>query len=671
VSAAGRQEAASVNVDKRIARTGGLAQGRFREAAPCLCWILLALCAVAPAEEGRPDHGPARRGIYNVADYGAMQGDGKADATQAFQAALDAASTEVGGGLVQVPAGQFLIASHLNVPDNVTLEGIWRSPQRGDPVTAGTVLLAVEGAGDPDGAPFIVLNTQSTLTGITIFYPEQVKANPPHPYPWTVATRKFCDNPTIINVTMINPYQAVDFGSYPTGRHFINGLYAYPLYKGLYINQCYDVGRIENIHFWPFWDLDPNSPLWEFTRTKGTAFIIGKTDGEMASNCFSIFYNVGMHFIRGPIAEAASCRPAADYDDNRREAKSAPGSGVYTNCYMDVTPCAIKVDEVASDAGVSFVNGMFMSTVEVGANNKGQVKFTACGFWANRGLDSHAKVEGRGTVLFESCHFSNWDQAGAGAPCIDANSRQVLVNGCEFSSDRKNHVKVRLGPLVQAGIVTSNIMGGGVAVDNQAPPEAAIEIAHNAGNTATAFIRNWIVLGPFPNPAVQNPAQGKPSRTGCDVDYLAPIGGEAQAVLTPATTVSYKDEQGKEATATAQTVEADKGNRIDFKSIFQSGKEVAYAFCYIRSDRDEKAHFQLGANDGSKVWVNGQQAHAFFSDEGGSDAPGSYQFDAELHRGLNPVLIKVEDAGGSRWSFILEVFDTRGRPLMGTQDFGF
>jgi len=262
----------------------------------------------------------------------------------------------------------------------------------------------------------------------------------------------------------------VDFGSYATGRHFINGLYAYPLFKGLYINQCYDVGRIENIHFWPFWDLDPKSPLWEFTRTKGTAFIIGKTDGEMAFNCFSIFYNVGMQFIRGPI-----------YDDNRRETKGAPGSGVYTNCYMDVSPCAIKVDEVAADSGVSFVNGMFMSTVEVGPNNKGQVKFTACGFWANRGLDSHAKLEGRGSVLFESCHFSNWDQAGAGAPCIDANARQVIVNGCEFSSDRKNHLKVRLGPLVQAGIVTSNVMGGGVAVDNQAPPEAAIEIAHNAG----------------------------------------------------------------------------------------------------------------------------------------------------------------------------------------------
>jgi hypothetical protein len=361
-----------------------------------------------------------------------------------------------------------------------------------------------------------------------------------------------------------------------------------------------------------------------------------------------------MHFISGPI-----------YDENRRVVKTAPGSGVYTNCYMDITPCAVKVDEVAATAGVSFVNGMFMSTVEVGPHNKGEVKFSASGFWANKGLDSHAKLEGRGTVMFEACHFSNWDQAGAGAPCIDANSRQVLVNACAFNSDRKDHVKVRLGPLVQAGIVTSNIMGGGVAVENQAPPEAAIEIANNAGNAVQSFVRDWMILGPFPNPPVQNPAQGSPSRAGHDIDYLAPIGGEARAVFTPATTVSFKVEQGKQPTASAQAVEADKQDRVDFKSIFQDGKQVAYAFTYIHSECDEKAHFELGANDGSKVWVNGRQVHAFFSDEGGSDAPGSYVFQAQLRRGLNPVLVKVEDAGGSRWSFVLEVFDASGRPLKG------
>lgn len=410
-----------------------------------------------------------QRGRADVGAFGA-KGDGVTDDTQAFQQALDAVASD-GGGLVTVPTGRFLIASHLTIPDHVTLEGVWRSPQVWAGETSGTVLLAVEGKGDPNGMPFITLNTGSTLTGLSIFYPEQVRANPPHPYPWTVATRKFCDNATLINVTMINPYQAVDFGTHPTGRHYINGLYAYPLLKGLYINQCYDVGRIENIHFWPFWDQDPNSPLWVFTKTRGTAFIIGKTDGQMAFNLFSIFYRVGMHFLRGDIRSK----------DGTIQ-RTAPGSGVYTNCYMDITPCAVKVDDVASGSGISFVNGMFMSGIEVGSTNKGPVKFSACGFWPNKDQTYHARVAGRGTVFFESCHFSGWDQDKIGIPCIDADARRVIITGCDFTSDRQGHVKVRLGPAVRAAVVTSNLMGREVRIVDETLDTADVQIGFNASD---------------------------------------------------------------------------------------------------------------------------------------------------------------------------------------------
>jgi len=412
---------------------------------------------------------PRQRGRADVSAFGA-RGDGVTDDTQAFQQALDAVASE-GGGLVTAPAGRFLIASHLNIPDHVTLEGVWRSPQKWAGEQSGTMLLAVEGKGNPDGAPFITLNTGSTLSGLTIFYPEQVRANPPHAYPWTVATRKFCDNPSIVNVTMINPYQAVDFGSHPTGRHYINGLYAHPLLKGLYINQCYDVGRIENIHFWPFWDQDPKSPLWVFTRTKGTAFIIGKTDGQMAFNLFSIFYSVGMHFLRGDIR-------AKDGTVQR----TAPGSGVYTNCYMDITPCAVKVDDVASGSGISFVNGMFMSGIEVAPTNKGPVKFSACGFWPNQGQTYHAQLAGRGTLFFQSCHFSGWDQGKTGVACLDVDSRRVIITGCDFSSERQDHVQVRLGPSVQAAVVTSNLMGRKVRIVNETSESADIQVGFNASD---------------------------------------------------------------------------------------------------------------------------------------------------------------------------------------------
>jgi len=404
----------------------------------------------------------ALEGIYDVTEFGA-KGDGRSDNTAAFQECMNKAAEE-GGGVVLVPRGRFLMRGNLNVPKNVTLEGIWRAPQRGDPVNAGSVLMPVAGKGDEEGTPFLSLNTQSTLKGLTIYYPEQVRKNPPHPYPWTVQGEG--DNCTILHVTMINPYQAVDFGSKFCGRHYVNGLYAQALFKGIYINQCYDVGRIENVHFWPFWDTDPSSPTWEFTRTQGTAFLFGKVDGEMALNCFSIFYNTGMHFFRGSVDGGE---------------KTSPGCGVFTNCYMDITPCAVRVDDVGASSGISFVNGMFMSGVQVAPSNKGQVKFVGCGFWANREQTYHACLEGKGTVFFNGCHFSNWDRQEKGVACIQANCEGLIVLGCEFETNREDHWKISLGSQVKSAIISSNRMAKGVLVEDRTSEEADVQIGLNTG----------------------------------------------------------------------------------------------------------------------------------------------------------------------------------------------
>jgi len=578
-------------------------------------------------------------------------GDGQTDLTRAFQEALDSTAA-AGGGIVSVPAGKYLIKGHLTIPENVTLEGIWRAPVNGRPFDSGSVLLATEGQGNADGTPFISMSTNSTLSGLTIFYPEQIIANPPHAYPWTIQSVDGADNCAIRNVTIVNPYQAVDFGTHVTGRHFIDGLYAYPLFKGLYINQCYDVGRIQNIHFWPFWDVNPNSPLWAFTKEKGTAFIIGRTDGEMAVNLFSIFYRTGMHFIAGPTIGPGG------------EIRNQPGSGIYTNCYMDVSPCAIKVDAVAPDAGVSFVNGMFMSGVEVAPMNRGQVKFTACAFYGMKDIVSHAKIEGRGAVFFESCHFGAWDGHGDGAACIDANGARLLVNGCEFNGIRRGQYAVSLGPRTRSAVISSNLMPCGVNIRNRAPKNAGIEIGLNAAEPDPGYLRKWTVIGPFPNPAIPAYSPGQPSRAGFDTDYLASIGGEANAAITPATTVTYWDAQGQAQTVKGRTLEANAQGTVDFKETFPEGKQVAYAFGLVHSKRMQKGHFEMGANDCPKVWVNGKLAFSYWSNEGDQSTPGAYAFDADLRKGLNPILVKVEDAGGRRWEFMLAAYGEDGESLL-------
>ena len=269
--------------------------------------------------------GNAQAYDVDVRDYGAA-GDGVTDDTLAFQAALDGRG-DAGGGAVIVPRGKYRIEGTLTIPPSVTLEGTWRAPatvhkyhaetdepmveldrpgaqvpeldefQIGPELT-GSVLFALAGKGEEDGTPFIMLHTNSTLKGVTIFYPEQTKTNPPIAYPWTVASAG-ADNCAIIDVLMVNPYQAVDFGNRVAGRHYIRGLYAQALRRGLYVDRCLDIGRLENIHFWPFWTAaDEDSPVAEYTQEHGEAFIFGRSDWQYVSNCFAISYNVGMRFIR-------------------------------------------------------------------------------------------------------------------------------------------------------------------------------------------------------------------------------------------------------------------------------------------------------------------------------------------------------------------------------------
>lgn len=589
------------------------------------------------------------RGMKSVLDFGAV-GDGETDDTAAFQQALDAVAAE-GGGVVSVPTGAYRIATHLEIPAGVTLEGIWRAPQRGEPWNQGSVLLAVEGQGDEHAVPFIRMHQQSTLAGLTIYYPEQVRANPPHPYPWTVQAQAGSDNVSILNVTMINPYKAVDFGTFGAGRHYINGLYGYPLKLGLYINQVYDVGRIENIHFWPFWDLDPKSPLWEFTKGNATAFLIGRTDGQMASNLFSIFYKTGMHFVAGDIIE------------NGQIVRQSPGSGVYTNCYMDITPNAVKVDEVMTGSGISFMNAMMMSGIEVGRNNRGPVKFTGCGFWPNDGQTFHAQVAGEGTVMFESCHFSGWDQNRDGAPAIDSNAARIIISGNEFSTVNEESVKVVLGPETRAAVVTSNLMSGQVGIENQASEFADVQIGFNAADRRPGFVDEWLIVGPFPNAPLPEAEVGQPSRGGHTTDFLEAIGGEENARILPDTTVAYTDPAGLEQIAVAEHAGAGEGHLVDLKAQFIAGGQAAYAMTYIFSSEEQTARFRFGSNDSAKVWVNGEQAHSIWMDQGRQAQPGTDRFTADLIKGVNPVLVKVEDAGGSQWGFILEVYGENGEPL--------
>jgi hypothetical protein len=377
----------------------------------------------------------------NVRDFGAA-GDGAKDDTEAFNMALKKAADE--NCVVFIPAGQYLISGHLNVPANVRLEGVYVGPAARTK-SSGSVLLATEGAGNADGHPFITLHTSSALRGLTVFYPEQKLQNPPVAYPWTI--RGVGDNICLENILLVNPYQAVDFGTQPAGRHSINGLYGQPLYRGIYVDRCFDVGRISNVHFWSFWG-GWDGPLYEFMRANAIAFVLGRSDWEFMNNCFCIGYHIGYHFVQN---------------------EPGPGNYLLTECGSDISPTSVRIESSQHHAGISFVNCQFMAGIEIAPANSGPVKFTACGFWGVPTTDHHALLEGSGHVFFNSCHFIGWGQRDTKAPAIHAKRGGLTVTACDFIDLGKAQVTVEAE--VEAAMIYGNRLRGQMLIVNHAAPE--------------------------------------------------------------------------------------------------------------------------------------------------------------------------------------------------------
>ncbi len=399
--------------------------------------------AALPAEVRAPAGADPTRGALNVRDFGAV-GDGQTDDTPAFAAALKAAG-DAGGGLVFVPRGDFLIKGTLEVPPHVVLEGVFRAPTARSQ-RRGSTLLTTHGAGEADGRPFLTLRENGTLHALTIFHPEQKQTNPPLPYPWTI--RGIGDNCSLVDVLLVNPYQAVDFGTHPAGRHLIRGLYAQALHRGILVDQCYDVGRIEDVHLWPFWG-GYEGDLGRYTREHGIAFTVGRTDWEYMSNCFCIGYRTGFHFV---------------------STRAGEPNAVLTQCGSDIGPTAVRVEACQAHAGVSFVNGQFMAGIEVAASNRGPVKFTACGFWGIETTDHHAVLEGGGHTTFNGCHFHGWGRRDKEAPCLVVRRGGVTVTACDFMDKGRAQMAIEDG--VEAALVYGNRLRGRERIDNRAGARA-------------------------------------------------------------------------------------------------------------------------------------------------------------------------------------------------------
>jgi hypothetical protein len=384
---------------------------------------------------------------WNVADKGAV-GDGLKDNTAVFQQTLDDAA-KAGGGVVHVPAGKYRIDGNLKVPAGVALQGTFQTPPTDRPATGnelqGTVLLAYAGRGEQSAPPFIRMGNNAALRGVVVYYPEWKKSDvPPVPYPPCVLGEGVEDF-TVENVCLVNPYEGIK--CVKAARYVLRNVFGYPIWRGLYIDECYDINRVENFHYWPFGvAYQPEDPYCKWINTNGVAFEFARTDWQYVLNTFCFGYGVGYKFSA---AKAGGC------------------NGNFLGIGADCCQRAVLIDEI-QPYGILISNGEFVGrwgskdaiTFEITEKAVGKISLSNCAFWG----PIHRCIVQRGAKAYlavTACNFVNWTEAA-----VEINAGKGVVQGSSFMEKKKPAVFV--GKDSASVILLGNQGNGGFLVTNHA-----------------------------------------------------------------------------------------------------------------------------------------------------------------------------------------------------------
>ena len=415
------------------------------------CVVVSIMLAVLSSVGFSADPSPSPAS-WNVKDAGAV-GDGATDDTAVFQRVLDEAG-RAGGGVVCVPAGRYAIKGNLSVPAHVTLQGTYRVPPntpRGvKQAPPGSTLLAYAGRGQEVGEPFVRLaGDNAVIAGLIVSYPEWKQTDvPPVPYPPCVlATR--VENIGIQDCLFLNPYEAIQLVH--AARHLVRNVTGYPIKRGIYVDECYDIGRIENIHFWPFGvRYKHDDPFCHWVNTQGVAFEFARTDWHYVLNTFCFGYGVGYKFSE---SKAGSC------------------NGNFLGLGADSCQRAVLVEQ-AQRPGLLITNGEFVGRwgskdavcMEIGPAAVGKVSLVNCSFWGpiDRCVWMRSPV---GQFTASACNFVDWDHGAIGSAAIQIDAGRAIVQGCTFSQEGPH---VRIEEPVASALLVGNQASGGFEADNHA-----------------------------------------------------------------------------------------------------------------------------------------------------------------------------------------------------------
>ncbi len=388
--------------------------------------------------------------------------DGSADVSAAFQEAIDRASL-AGGGVVFIPAGRYRFDGNILVREKVILRGEWQNPNNGGVV--GTILMPYSGQGSENGEAFIRLERGAGVKNLSIWYPNQ-SAAAVTPYPWTIQCSPNTplgpgSNPSVVNVTLVNPYQAIKIGPLQNELHYVRNVYGTPLKTGIWLSQTTDIGRIMNVHFEPkYWSASglsnssSENTIVTWLQNNATGIVMGRSDWEYIYDVSLVGYQIGIQIIR-----------YSDFGPN----------GVIYGLNIDKGKVGIELSDVN---GIGFaitnsninVEGENSACVVTGDAYNSIVQFNTCSFGGTPKTAIQFSPNSVGRLSFQNCTFENWGYTSTDA-AIDCNMGSVSLIGNDFQQDK---VHIRLGENVTNAQILDNSFPAQLNLDNRSSGEIII-----------------------------------------------------------------------------------------------------------------------------------------------------------------------------------------------------
>ena len=213
------------------------------------------------------------------------------------------------------------------------------------------------------------------------------------------------------------------------------------LRRGIWLDNCSDIGRIENVQWHCHWWSSPKvggdwEKVYKYMWKNCEGFVFARTDWEYVTNTFIFPVKIGYHFIA---------------------TKNGAMNGQLCGIGADAANRCIVVDEI-QPMGLLITNGQFVAfegenPIEIVINPTcdGSVRLQNCDFWgpAMQNVVSHSKS----FVSLVQLLLQQRPAKQSGKALVEADGGKLQVQGCSFATAEPS---ILLGKGLKHAIVTGN-----------------------------------------------------------------------------------------------------------------------------------------------------------------------------------------------------------------------